>query len=311
MNLSHLVHLTDRAIPQLGEISTLRQINFFATFNVTTSSRAKLQELLPNCAERAIDSGQSIFSLDTSFSGIDYRNNQDNVRAGKTANRVVGDFSFPSSMVPNMDKVIAHTILINKNEPTIRLRAGCTDKILESFDQLHKTNNLSMPQAEFTGVGFKHLVHLPLQMLDLQRSERFGNEGMQYVSKMHELHSLSLEKTNITDNDLANLPTSITDLSLSQTRITPAGLRSLTKLVTLNLGHLDRFTDRSLEQLASLKSLRKLKLVGARTITRGGLARFREINPTCELDTTVASQPFINFREPKLFAAPIERASEI
>ena len=100
-----------------------------------------------------------------------------------------------------------------------------------------------------------------LQMLDLEGTDVTG-EGFQYIKNPY-LRQIDLDETNIGDDDvhyLKNLSRSVMQIDLEGTQI----------------------SDKSIPTLASLKSLRQLKITRTK-ITRSGYYKLKNLMPGCQV----------------------------
>ncbi|MDW7996018.1 MAG: hypothetical protein RMI91_15330 [Gemmatales bacterium] len=101
-----------------------------------------------------------------------------------------------------------------------------------------------------------------------------------------EVTELDLSGTRVTDAGLKELAAlkKLTELNLQRTPITDAGLKELAALQNLRKLQLwnTRITDAGLKELARLKSLAVL-CVGGTKVTQRGIAELREALPHCEI----------------------------
>lgn len=85
-------------------------------------------------------------------------------------------------------------------------------------------------------------------------------EDYALLSKLPQLHNLSLSRTNVTDTDVARLPLSLTSLSLDSTSVTDecvSRLAAMNRLVRLEITD-TKITPDGLRQLEPLRSLERL-----------------------------------------------------
>jgi hypothetical protein len=128
-----------------------------------------------------------------------------------------------------------------------------------------------------------HLEHLTdLRDLSL-RGTSITNEGLRCLKNHHDLRSLDLASTKINEGDLDHLTgLRLQRLSLSRTRASDAGLKSLQSMKSLRSLDLTRtsVTDAGLKHLEGLGTLNSLSLRRTR-VTRQGAERLQEKLPNC------------------------------
>ena len=110
-----------------------------------------------------------------------------------------------------------------------------TDESLRHFGGVKTLEDVMIDGARFSDVGLKHLQGMKqLKNLGLVSYEALiTDEGLSAFAKHTELESLSLENTLITDVGLKHLHglKNLTELELSRSAVTPAGLASLRKVL--------------------------------------------------------------------------------
>ena len=120
----------------------------------------------------------------------------------------------------------------------------------------------------------------------IRNATQITDEGLKDVAKLHNLKSLSLDRSNITDAGLKEVAKlqNLKYLSLDNTRITDAGLKEVAKLQNLKWLMLDRtnITDAGLKEVAKLQELVQLYLYHTK-ITYEGLAELKKAMPNCEI----------------------------
>lgn len=149
-----------------------------------------------------------------------------------------------------------------------------------------------------------------IEDLDLAGNKTITDKALEHVGEMKELKSLFLGDTNITDTGLRKLEKSgLVMLNLRATRISDAGMLSVSKIISLrqlhvnmcnisdvgvrNLRSLDRIetlnisetsiTDVSLRYLLETESLAFLIIWRCDSLTDKGINEFQKARPDCKI----------------------------
>jgi len=149
--------------------------------------------------------------------------------------------------------------------------------IAEHFQHL---DTLSVQQTAITDDGVRYLSTLKdLGFLDLKATD--ATKPCVYLSKLSNLHALSIDGSSIDLSDLNNpqLRSISANGAVTNEGLITALLRHK-KLERLSLAR-TALTDNQLRRLASLKNLREISIEDCAKITASGITRFRRANPSC------------------------------
>lgn len=145
---------------------------------------------------------------------------------------------------------------------------SCADDDLTSVSQMAGLEELNLSGNALTDAGMIHLTRLKkLQRLVLMpglsdRHERIGDAGIQHLSELSELTTLSLFNTRITDAGLTHLTGlgKLKTLSLGNTLITASGIKTLEQLLSLEQLDISGTKMKNAEQLdfRKMPSLKRL-----------------------------------------------------
>lgn len=146
-----------------------------------------------------------------------------------------------------------------------------SDEGLENIWRLKRLFTLSLDGTNVSDKALQQIARLPdLQNLRLDGTA-VSDAGLAVLSHLPELRSLGLNRTGITDESLKRVGDLMLKLGVSHTRVTDAGVQTLTgreMLEELELAG-TAVTDRGLEAIAQRATLRVLDLEGTRITDRG------------------------------------------
>jgi Leucine-rich repeat (LRR) protein len=161
----------------------------------------------------------------------------------------------------------------HKNLAIISLEGETMDDVgLENLGAIRSLRELKLERVRITDGGLSHLRDLKnLEGLTLNRVPIRGT-GLGLASSLPKLKKLNLDGCPISDAGLSQLRSEhVAELSLSQTAITDAGLRSLAGLSSLRSLNLQgtKVTDAGLAHLGAVKGLAELNLAGTNVTGKG------------------------------------------
>jgi len=237
-----MTEITDDSLAQLSELTWLKDLRLYDT-NISDKGLAHLSNLR---------------SLEVLMLG---------------ANRL--DSS------PITDKGLAHLKELDSLKRLYLYRTGITDAGLAHLSDLTRLEVLYLDETQITGEGLAFLNNIPaLKNLGLDQTNLDGKCLVNCKAWSNTLEGLSLDKTKISDADMAHLAElrALKYLGLSDTPITDAGLAHLQGLVSLKSIWLQgtKITDAGLVHLNRLNSLESIHLENTQ-ITNDGLMLLKDL----------------------------------
>lgn len=145
-----------------------------------------------------------------------------------------------------------------------------------------------------TGVSDKFLAHIAdiypqLTQINLRRCKNITGNGVSHLSSLGKLRHLTLNNTSMDRVAIKSLAgfKHLAELELVDTGIgdEEVALLKNTRLTVLELAENPLVTDRSLEVIASMKSLRRVNLRRCTALTETALARLRRRRPDLAVKT--------------------------
>lgn len=154
----------------------------------------------------------------------------------------------------------------------------CVDEQLAALADLHDVAKVTIMSNEVRDGGLRHLAGLStMTYLDASSNSHIGDDGVVYLSGLHELETVNLHASGITDRGVAHLAhlTKLERLDLGRCKISDAGLTHLAGLHELRILELieDDISDAGAASLTRLTNLERLGLCGTR-ISEAGVPRF-------------------------------------
>lgn len=159
------------------------------------------------------------------------------------------------------------------------------DRYVSMIDQLRSVRTLQLVQTSLTPDGLKHVARMPgLRHLFISGS-RLTPEHIDAICDMAKLEELETFSPGWTDADLEQLVNlqALRQLTISASSITCDGLASLAELPGLEelvLNNMVQLDDACIDQLARIKTLKKVTFKGAR-VTGQGQRRLEAALPDC------------------------------
>jgi hypothetical protein len=160
--------------------------------------------------------------------------------------------------------------------------------VISKYASLWKLQGFGADYCDFLGSEFDCLA----ETKGISRIQFYGlkeaDTGMAILKNGGiRLRVLTIPESDLTDAGLANLPETISNMSLEKTRITDAGIRMWAaqqpSMVHLTLAH-TAISDVGLSELRQLKRLDYLNVTRTR-VTPGGIAALKQIFPNCTIDS--------------------------
>ncbi|MCA9108762.1 MAG: M48 family metalloprotease, partial [Planctomycetaceae bacterium] len=197
-----------------------------------------------------------------------------------------------------------------KNLETLGLfGTAISDVGLRKLAPLVSLAHIDLTQCNVTGEGLLALTHLPLTMLEMNRTQandrsllvisripsvshlflqktQVSDKGLSHLSKLPHLQSLVLSETNVTDDGLRHLANLIElrSINLRGTVITGLGLEHLTNLPALASIDLSqtKINDEVLKDLMTTPNLVAVQLQGT-NVTLAGIREFWRVYPNMHI----------------------------
>lgn len=164
----------------------------------------------------------------------------------------------------------------------------------EEMMRLTGPATLSNLDVRETAVSDKFLAHIAdiypqLTQINLRRCKNITGDGVRHLSRLGKLRHLTLNNTNMDRAAIKSLAgfKHLVQLNLVDTGIGDEEVALLkdTRLTALELAENPLLTDRSLEVIASMKSLRRVNLRMCTDLTETALARLRRRRPELAIKT--------------------------
>jgi hypothetical protein len=164
----------------------------------------------------------------------------------------------------------------------------CVDEQMAALADLPDVAMVTIMSNEVRDGGLRHLAGLSeLIYLDAWGPSHIGDDGVAYLSGLHELKTLNLGSSEVTDRGVAHLAhlTELEKLDLGRCKISDAGLTHLASLHELRTLELieDNISDAGVASLTRLTSLQRLGLCGTR-ISEASVPRLMEFKKLKWLD---------------------------
>jgi serine/threonine-protein kinase len=145
--------------------------------------------------------------------------------------------------------------------PALDLRHACADDDLRLLADKSRVLDIDVTDSNVTDKAFEYLADAPkIEKLNMTRTNVKTLKG---IARMKNLRSLALENTEVNDDALKQLQgMSLNYLSLTETRITDAGIEHLTRLKKLEMLRIDRnhITDGATSALTKIPLLQSLDM---------------------------------------------------
>lgn len=279
-----------------GSSTLSRCIEFLRTHAEGTSELLALYELLKKRWKRLVSTDREYLVAHVpQFSNINWRPdgqpvappeaelNVAQARALLSLRQGGGSVSFSDDSAQSVAKVHRygsdrqHDIEALKHFPRLQeLRLGCplVDDDLRVVGAMAGLEHLAILHAQcLTDEGLRHLYRLRNLHSLLLGEAQLGDEGVQWLARLHGLVKLSLPRCPLTDERCRRLMdlTNLTSLDLSDTPISDVGLVGLERLRRLQSLRLNgtRITDATVERCLALNNLRWIVLADTQVTNEG------------------------------------------